>query len=481
MSIHGKHLIRYGLVLLGIAAVVGCEGPSEPDLGGISLSIITTGATVVQGGSQPVSATLTRTGGFSGTVDLTVTGTPSGVTAAVSNVQTTGAVTTATFTIVVGPGVTPARYPLVVHGTGSGVREVTQVFPLTVTAPPAVPGYTLSLTAPSLSLAQGEYWSHHAMYLVRTNFTGDVTLSVENLPAGVDAFFYPSGSISGDSPELWLYVAGDAVPGTYTNLLVRGVAAGLADRTAPLSLTIRVAPFALMLSSPTLSIAPGGVPQATTVYVARHTFTGPVTLEVDENPEDGYPAGVTTTLAPNPVTVSSAVLTVSVDAAAVPGVYTILVSGRASTGVFWAAELTLTVTAVLGTQAIEQWATTASASSEDTNFEARLATGAPDGHAWAGYSDWLELTYPTPVQPTMIRVYETGSLGCIVRVEVKDAAGQYTTIYAAQVTFPEYGSPHTLEIPVIGGVRISAVRISLDNYAHEDWSLIDAVQLVGRP
>jgi hypothetical protein len=30
-------------------------------------------------------------------------------------------------------------------------------------------------------------------------------------------------------------------------------------------------------------------------------------------------------------------------------------------------------------------------------------------------------------------------------------------------------------------LRISAVRISFDNYAHEDWSLIDAVQLVGRP
>jgi hypothetical protein len=476
-------LIRYGLILLGTAAVVGCEGFVEPDPGSLSLSIATTAATIVQGGSQPVSATLTRIGGFRGTVDLTVTGAPSGVTAAVSNLQTTGAVTTATFTIVVGAGVAPALYPLVVHGTGRGVREVTQVFPLTVTAPPAVPGYTLSLTAPSLSMAQGEYWSHHTMYLVRTNFTGDVTLSVENLPAGVDAFFYPSGPITDGSPELWLYVAGDAAPGTYTSLLVRGVAAGLADRTVPLSLTIKVAPYVLMLSSPTLSTAPGAVPQSTTVYVVRNTFTGPVTLEVDENPEDGYPAGVTTTLAPNPVTVNSAVLTITVGTAAVPGVYTILVSGRASTGVFWAAELTLTVIAVLGTQAIEQWATAATASSpiDDINFAARLATGAPDGHAWAGYSEWLELTYTTPVQPTMIRVYEIGTLGCIVKVEVKDAAGQYTTIYAAQVTFPEYESPRTLEIPVVGGVRILAVRISLDNYAHEDWSLIDAVQLVGRP
>jgi hypothetical protein len=33
-------------------------------------------------------------------------------------------------------------------------------------------------------------------------------------------------------------VAGKALPGTFANLLVRGVVSGLPDRTAPLTLTV---------------------------------------------------------------------------------------------------------------------------------------------------------------------------------------------------------------------------------------------------
>ncbi len=128
-----------GVAAALVVTACGIDGPPT-DSGSISLSLATTSATVLQGGSQPVTATLTRIGGFSGTVNLSVTGQPSGVTAAVSDLQTSGAVTTATITIGVGSGVTPASYQLVVHGTGSGVSDVTQVFTLTVTDLPAVPG-----------------------------------------------------------------------------------------------------------------------------------------------------------------------------------------------------------------------------------------------------------------------------------------------------------------------------------------------------
>jgi hypothetical protein len=338
-----RHLIRYGLVLLGTATAVGCE-VVEPDPG-LSLSITRTRATVVQGGSQPVTATLTRIGAYSGTVDLTVTGVPSGVTATISNVQATGAVTTATVTIVVDAAVAPAVYPLVVHGSGSGVSEVTQAFTLTVTASP-VPGYSLTLTAPTLSIAQGNGGGPPTttVNLVRTNFTGNVTLSVENLPTGVStAFFYPDNPISGSSSQLALVVAGNAPTGTFANLLVRGVASGLPDRTAPLSLTITVAPFTLTLSSPTLSIVQGAAPQTTTVNIVRNNFAGPVTLYVDWF--DSMPPGVTAAWAPNPATGNSSVLSLAVGAAAVPGVYELYVYGEATTGVFCCVPLTLTVTA----------------------------------------------------------------------------------------------------------------------------------------
>lgn len=590
---------RWFAGLGAMLAIAGCsEGIVESDPGSISLSITTTSATVMQGGSQPVAATVTRIGGFTGTVALTVTGQPSGVTALVSNVQSTGAVTTATITVVVDAAVAPAVYPLLVHGTGSGVNEVTQPFTLTitadlgfsislsaaalsmvqgssaptttvnvtrtshlgavelevtglpaavtaafdhappwltgnssvltlkvsatavpgiynlqvnasdperpgssstaltltVTAPPPAPGYTLALGAATLSIAQASSSSGTNVSLIRTTFTGNVTLSVENLPAGVTAYFYPYSPISGSSSQLWLSVAAVATPGTYANLLVRGVAAGLTDRTAPLTLTITVAPFVLTLSSPTLTIMQGTATPTTTVNIVRNNLTGPVELWVDTGDFHGtMPLGITATFAPQPATGNSTVLTMSVSATAVPGVYDLWVYGYASTGYFEGTLLTLTVTAALGTQEIGQWATTATASSQydDISWAARQATGAPDvvgceddPRAWAsleaGTKEWLELTYTTPVLPTMIRVYETWSPGSIVKVEVKDAAGQYTTIYTAQVTTP--ACPRTLEIPVTGVMaKIFAVRISVDQAAHQDWNEIDAVQLVGRP
>ena len=242
MSISPQHLIRYGLVLLA-AAAVGCssEGNGGTEPGSISLAIDPAAATVQQGGSQAVNATLTRSGGFTGTVNLDVTGEPDGVAATVSNVQTAGAVTTATVTILVDAAVAPAVYPMVVRGTGSGVSEATQAFALTVAAAPAA-SYTLALSSPSLSIAQGTATPTTTVNLDRTNFTGNVTLSVENLPTGVTAAFNPASPISGNSSVLTLTVAASAPTGTFSNLLVRGAAAGLTDRTAPLSLTITAAP-----------------------------------------------------------------------------------------------------------------------------------------------------------------------------------------------------------------------------------------------
>jgi len=445
-----KDVIRYGLVLLGTAAAVNCssEGPDITEPGSISLSLSETSATVEQGGSQTVTATLTRIGGFSGAVNLTITDTPSGVTATVSNVQTYGSVTTATVTILAVAAV-PGVYPLVVHGTGSGVGEVTQVFTLTVpasldisislsaatlsivqgastptttvsitrfthqgpvnlyvtglptgvtasfdpaaypagnstvltltvgaaavpgiynlrvnaydleqdgevstpltltvTAPPPAPGYTLSLSAPTLSIAQATSSGQApTVNLVRTSFTGNVTLSVENLPTGVTAWLYPASPISGSSSELWLHALGNAPTGTFTNLLVRGVASGLTDRTAPLTLTITEAPFVLTLSSPALSIVQGGSTPTTTVNVVRHNFTGPVTLYIDDGYYEGaMPVGVTAAFAPNSATGNSSVLTLTVSGAA-PGVYDLWVYAQASTGWYDGIPLTLTVTA----------------------------------------------------------------------------------------------------------------------------------------
>ena len=453
MSTLPRHLIRCAVLLLAGAAAFGCtsgDGPL-PAPGSISLSLSQSSATVEQRGWQEVTATLTRVGGSASTVDLTVTGAPSGVTAVVSKVQTTGMVTTATVTIVVGASVPPAVYSLVVHGTGSTVSGVTHEFTLTVTpslgfsvalsasalsiepgansptttvkvtrfdhhgavglyvaglptgvtgsfdpaawpaadstvltltvgatavpgiynlqvnaydpeqdgdasaplvltvtAPLPARGYTLSLSASAVSAAQGAWSPITTVHLARTNFTGYVDLRVENLPTGVSAQYRPENvPLPGNPPAIWLVVDGHAVPGTYSNLLVRGVASGLADRTMALTLTITLAPVTLTLSSSTLSIAQGAASPTTTVNLVRNDFAGPVELYVgwDGEDHDVLPPGVTAAFTPSPATGNSAVLTLTVGAAATPGVYNLFVFAGASTGSFCCIPLTLTVTA----------------------------------------------------------------------------------------------------------------------------------------
>jgi hypothetical protein len=236
------------------------------------------------------------------------------------------------------------RYGLVLLGT-AGVFGCDGDSTPTAEGPPPEPSYTLALSAPVLSSAQGASTSLTTVSLVRTGtFTGNVALSVENLPTGVDAYFYPASPLSGSSTQMWLHAAGDASAGTFSNLLVRGVAAGLPDRTAPLTLTISVAPFVLTLSSSTLSIMQGTA-TSTAVNLVRNDFTGPVTLGVDTDLHGTMPRGVTGTFAPNPTTGTSSVLTFSVSAAAVPGVYDLSVYGVAGGEYLLAPGLRLTITA----------------------------------------------------------------------------------------------------------------------------------------
>jgi hypothetical protein len=141
---------------------------------------------------------------------------------------------------------------------------------------------------------------------------------------------------------------------------------------------------------------------------------------------------------------------------------------------------------------IRQWASSATASSEYGNpdWAAVQAAGAPDtpgcgDHttAWASFDwitvEWLEVGFATPVIPTRINIHQTYNPGSIVRVEVKDTAGVYHTVYTAtpvvmdicpyplSVVIPEFSHP------------VEAVRITLDQSRLQSWNEIDAVELVG--
>lgn len=144
-----------------------------------------------------------------------------------------------------------------------------------------------------------------------------------------------------------------------------------------------------------------------------------------------------------------------------------------------------------GEQLLEQWAVSASASSEYDNpdWAAFQAVGQPDTlvcddleTAWAaGASDsveWLELRYAIPVRPTEVRIVQSYEPDQVVRVELLDIAGVAHEVYASSAREVET-CPYVLSVPVQASYLAAAVRVTVDQQGREDWNEIDAVQLLG--
>ncbi|HEU5219372.1 MAG TPA: hypothetical protein VFU23_11970, partial [Gemmatimonadales bacterium] len=99
-----------------------------------------------------------RSGGFTGAVTLAVTGAPGGVTAIVSDQQTSGAVTTATITISADLSTPLGASVLVVHAGGNGVTEATANI-LTVIVTAASSGTSVSVSSAACPAAQKPIWA----------------------------------------------------------------------------------------------------------------------------------------------------------------------------------------------------------------------------------------------------------------------------------------------------------------------------------
>ncbi|HVT39094.1 MAG TPA: hypothetical protein VHE78_08610 [Gemmatimonadaceae bacterium] len=208
-----------------------------------------------------------------------------------------------------------------------------------VTSTPAA--IALSLSAASTSVVQGSNATITVM-VTRTNFAGDVQLSVEQLPEGVTASFSPSRLTGGQTQSTLTLAASMLTRPATTSLTVRATGAGVGDAPGAMSLTVAPAPvppntYVLSLEAATLAVA-STQRAPITVRLARTVFTGPVTLAVT-----GLPAGVTATFAPNPTLTEASVLTIDAGAAP-PGTYTVTVTGTSPGLADRAATLALTIT-----------------------------------------------------------------------------------------------------------------------------------------
>jgi len=323
------------LSALALLTAIGCgdDGGSEPE-GSISVSGSPTTLSVPQGGTGTVTVTLTRGGGFAEPVNVTVEGLPTGVTASVAPTSLTGTTTQAVVTVTVANSVAAGTYTATIRASAAGIGAATTTFALTVTAQG-----TYTLTATAASAVQGASGTS-TIAIQRTNFTGPVTLTLENPPAGITGSFNPTPA-TGDQSVLTINVASTVAPGPY-NLTVKGAATGPGDKTTTVALTVTAAPtsnYTLSVTPTTLNINPGGSGQAT-VNIARTNFDGTVTLSLD-----APPAGITATFNPAAATGVTSLATINVAANVAPGNHTLTIKGTATGVADKTTTLTVTVAA----------------------------------------------------------------------------------------------------------------------------------------
>ena len=271
------------------------------------------------GGTGTAGIVITPINGFSGTVTLSASGLPAGVTVSFNPNPATPA-GGSTLNVSVPAAVAPGTYTGSLRGvSGSldhGAVLTLVVNPLADFSLALSPSANLSIQVPRIGPNPGT-----VAVLVQPvgAFNGAVTLSAENLPAGVLAAFNPNPATS--TSTLTLEVGSNATPGSYT-VTVRGVSGAL-NHTTILNLTLTSPPNVTVTLSPAsggTSIPASGTGTVTTTVnlVPVNGFTGNVALGTK-----GLPAGVSSSFSPNPSAVpGSSILTLAVTPAATAGSWT---------------------------------------------------------------------------------------------------------------------------------------------------------------
>jgi hypothetical protein len=150
-----------------------------------SMAASPTSVSITKGGAGGTSAlTITRLNGFTGSVTLSASGLPSGVTAAFSPNPAT---TSSTLTLTAISTATTGTSTVTVTGT-SGTLTHTATVSLTVSAA-STPGFTLTASPVSVSVAKGSHGATTVTIHPTGGFTGAVTLSATGMGAGTTAAF----------------------------------------------------------------------------------------------------------------------------------------------------------------------------------------------------------------------------------------------------------------------------------------------------
>ncbi len=223
----------------------------------------------------------------------------------------------------------------------AGSFFVTQFHDLVVNAFPPIPTSTnpdFSMSATSASVMQASTGTSTITVSPVNSFSGNVGLTVSNLPSGVTATFSPTSVTGGNGVSTLTFTATASATVGQTNITVTGASGSL---THSISVPLNVVgkpEFSISVSPTSLMIPLNGSSTATATVTSLFGFTGTVSFS-----SSGVPSGVILNFGPSSVNGSgTSNININVQSGATQGTFPISITGTSGSLVH-SATLTLTV------------------------------------------------------------------------------------------------------------------------------------------
>jgi hypothetical protein len=279
---------------------------------------------VVQGNPTSYTATVTPSGGFTGSVTVSVSGLPSGANATFSPNPITSGSGNSTVNVTTGTSTPAGSYALTITGTSGSLTHSATVTLVVTSAGSA--NFSISGSPSSQTVTAGNQTSYTASVTPSGGFTGSVTVSVSGLPSGANAMFSPNPITGGSwSSTVSVTTSSTTATGSYT-LTIKGTSGSL-NRSTTVTLVVTSAGsanFSISASPSSQTVTAGNRTSYTATVTPSGGFTGNVNMSAS-----GLPSGANATFSPNSIAGGSGNSTMSVTTSTntPTGTYTLTITG----------------------------------------------------------------------------------------------------------------------------------------------------------
>jgi hypothetical protein len=184
--------------------------------------------TVTAGAGTSYTATVAASGGFTGVVNFSVSGLPSGASASFNPTSVSGS-GSSTLSVTTSTSTPAGTYTLTVTGTSGSLVHSTTVR-LVVNPVGGTPDFTISVSPASRTVTRGNSTTYTVTIGAVNGFSGTVNLSVTGQGSRVTATFSPTSVTGSGTSTLTVRVNRNATRGTRT-LTITGVSGSLSHST----------------------------------------------------------------------------------------------------------------------------------------------------------------------------------------------------------------------------------------------------------